>query len=91
MEVEAGERNRVLAVVNFEPLIDILLVLLIIFMMISSWQPVGLSRELPQLPTKTESLRVPISTIVVRVLAHDDLLINQDGVSRGRNWASALS
>jgi biopolymer transport protein ExbD len=91
MEVEAGERNCVFAAVNVVPLIDILLVLLIVFMMIASRQPVSLAVELSQLPTKTESLPLPVSTIVVCVSAHDDVLINQDRVSPGRNWASALS
>jgi len=64
---------------NIVPLIDILLVLLIIFMVISPVQSLGLSAQLPQ---SSASSSVPVSgVVVVRVLGHDDVRINQDAVS----------
>jgi biopolymer transport protein TolR len=80
MEVDSGESKGVIAAMNIVPLIDILLVLLIIFMVISPIKPVGLSAQIPQ-PATITTPPPPDSTIVVRVLAEDHVLINQDVVS----------
>jgi len=80
MEMETGERRGVIAAMNIVPLIDILLVLLIIFMVISPSTPVGLTAQIPQ-PDASSPPPPRTSTIVVRVLAADNLRINQDVVS----------
>jgi biopolymer transport protein TolR len=79
MDVRAGERNGVIAAINIVPLIDILLVLLIIFMVISPVDSLGLTARIPQPSASPAS--TPESTIVVRVLASDSLQINQENVS----------
>ncbi len=80
MEGHTGERKGVIAAMNIVPLIDILLVLLIIFMVISPVETVGLSAQLPQ-PSTNESAAPQPGTIVVQVVSHDEILINQDAVS----------
>lgn len=79
MDVQARGRNGVIAAINIVPLIDILLVLLIIFMVISPVNSLGLSAQLPQ---SSESLASRSETaVVVRVLAPDSVRINQEIVS----------
>lgn len=78
--MDSGERKGIIAAMNIVPLIDILLVLLIIFMVISPVKPVGLSAQIPQ-PATIATPSQPASTIVVRVMGEDNVLINQDVVS----------
>jgi biopolymer transport protein ExbD len=82
MEAQTGEHKGVIAAMNIVPLIDILLVLLIIFMVISPVKTVGLSAQLPQ-PSTNEGVAPQPDTIVVQVVSHDEILINQDAVSWG--------
>jgi biopolymer transport protein TolR len=79
MDVRAGDRNGVIAAINIVPLIDVLLVLIIIFMVISPVSSLGLSARIPQ-PSPASALP-PEGTVVVRVLASSSLAINQDAVS----------
>ena len=71
-----------MATMNVVPLIDILLVLIIIFMVITPLTPKGLSALVPQ-PTppdmKTQQEEdLSRKTIVVQVLESGDLKINED-------------
>jgi biopolymer transport protein TolR len=70
--------RRAIAEVNVVPLIDVLLVLLIIFMVISPHVPFGLPAVLPQ-PPSGPSQRTP-DPIVVQVLADGSLRINSHPV-----------
>lgn len=79
MESHGDNRGGVIAAINIVPFIDILLVLLIIFMVISPANSLGISAKLPQ-PADSNP-RSPESSIIVRVLAPDSLRINQDTVS----------
>jgi biopolymer transport protein TolR len=66
---------------NIVPLIDVLLVLIIIFMVITPIMPQGLEARLPQPSSKTEKDTDPSGPIVVQVTSANKVLINQESVS----------
>jgi biopolymer transport protein TolR len=66
---------------NIVPLIDVLLVLIIIFMVITPVVPQGLDTRLPQPPPKTETPVAPAQTIVVQVTSGSAASINQENVA----------
>jgi len=64
---------------NIVPLIDVLLVLIIIFMVITPRVPTGLPTIVPQPPPPNQQAQPPDNrTIVVSVMKGDKLMINQD-------------
>jgi biopolymer transport protein ExbD len=69
---------------NIVPLIDILLVLLIIFMVITPLVPKGLDALVPQPNKNQEQQQLPddVRTVVVSVNQGGQLLINQDPVTK---------
>jgi len=68
---------------NIVPLIDVLLVLIIIFMVITPRTPTGLSTIVPQPPPPNQKPSEPDNrTIVVQVMPGGKLKINQDD----SNW-----
>jgi biopolymer transport protein TolR len=83
MGMNVGEHKGVVADMNVVPLIDILLVLIIIFMVISPTTPKGLDTLVPQPspPNQKEDTAVLAKTIVVQVLADGKIKINQDDSS----------
>ena len=80
MGMQVGERKGVMADMNIVPLIDILLVLLIIFMVITPTTPKGLEAIVPQPapPNQKEDAALLAKTIVVQVTSGGKLKINQD-------------
>jgi biopolymer transport protein TolR len=67
---------------NIVPLIDVLLVLIIIFMVITPTVPQGLEALLPQPSHATDADRdSPPRAIVVQVTSGGEVMINQDAVS----------
>jgi biopolymer transport protein TolR len=83
MEV-GGKKGGPMASMNVIPLIDILLVLIIIFMVITPLTPHGLPALVPQ-PTPPDTKQQPEDdlsrkTVVVQVLENNMLKINEDSV-----------
>lgn len=78
MEMEVGAKKRgVVASMNVVPLIDILLVLLIIFMVITPLTPKGLEALVPQPSHKIEP-STDYKLVVVQVLEDNRLRVNGD-------------
>jgi biopolymer transport protein TolR len=79
MGMAVGEQKGVVSEPNIVPLIDVLLVLIIIFMVITPRTPTGLKTLVPQPPPPNQKQEQPDNkTIVVSVLPGDKLMINQD-------------
>jgi biopolymer transport protein TolR len=79
MGMEVGHKGRAMSSPNVVPLIDVLLVLIIIFMVITPLTPKGLSALVPQPPRRGEPVAPIIQkTIVVQVLETGKLKINQE-------------
>src|SRR5712692_10516511 len=78
-----GSKSGALAEMNVVPLIDILLVLIIIFMVITPLNSRGLEALVPQ-PTPPNQKQDPALenlTVVVTVTANGKLKINQDDIT----------
>lgn len=79
MGIDTGVQGSSVATINVVPLIDILLVLIIIFMVITPRTPKGLEASIPQ-PAETPTPN-PVATIVVQVLSMGKLKINEEDVT----------
>jgi len=80
MGMAVGESKGVMAEPNIVPLIDVLLVLIIIFMVITPTTPHGLSTIVPQPspPGAHQDEAVLAKTIVVQVVTGGRVMINQE-------------
>jgi biopolymer transport protein ExbD len=82
MGMAVGEQKGVVSEPNIVPLIDVLLVLIIIFMVITPRTPTGLKTLVPQPPPSNQKQEQPDNkTIVVSVLPGGKLMINQDSTT----------
>jgi biopolymer transport protein TolR len=81
MGMTVGGSKESISEPNIVPLIDVLLVLIIIFMVITPIMPQGLEARLPQPSSKTEKDTDPSGPIVVQVTSANNVLINQESVS----------
>jgi len=82
MGMDVGEQSGALSSPNIVPLIDILLVLIIIFMVITPLIPKGLDTLVPQ-PNPNQKQDVELEkTVVVQISKDGKVKINQDD----SNW-----
>jgi biopolymer transport protein TolR len=83
MGIQIGEKKTSMSEPNIVPLIDILLVLLIIFMVITPTTPKGLDAQVPQPapPNQKENPELLAKTVVVQVNADGSVKINQTTVT----------
>jgi biopolymer transport protein ExbD len=83
MGMAVGGNKGAMSEPNIVPLIDVLLVLIIIFMVITPTTPKGMDALVPQPtpPNQKENPDLLAKTIVVQVTAGGKVLINQDQTS----------
>src|SRR5271168_4566421 len=84
MGMDVGNTHGALATPNIVPLIDILLVLIIIFMVITPRIPRGLDALVPQpSPNKEQNVELENKTVVVQVNDGGKLKINNEDTTWG--------
>jgi len=80
MAISIGGANRMKAEMNVTPMIDVLLVLLVIFMLVSPLAPKGLPALVPQVGGDPPP--APSTDLVLTVRSDGTLDLNQEAVER---------
>jgi biopolymer transport protein TolR len=70
--------------INVTPLIDVLLVLLIIFMVITPLTPHGLETMAPQPPKKNQPVQDDTRTVVIVIDKDKSMKLNQDSIDESK-------
>lgn len=82
MAMQAGSSDEATPFINVTPLIDVLLVLLIIFMVVSPLKPSRFEAKVPSEPTDTvQSIRPNPLSLVVSMEQDGKIRLNKDEVS----------
>lgn len=86
-----SRKHRTAPNINVTPLIDVLLVLLIIFMVVTPLKPSRFEAKLPQPPDESQSINPAILTLVVTIDKDLRLKLNQAGDMGSVNDTAKLS
>jgi biopolymer transport protein TolR len=84
MGMTVGSNGGHKADINMTPMIDVLLVLIIIFMVITPLTPRGLNALIPQTPKVDEPVAPARHDIVISVGAHGAISLNQEPMNLAR-------